>query len=863
LERQRIGTRMFAPPSHNPAKKSAEGKAKSADVAAGPKDPRRPNPVWQSLAMRSGVVQAKLTIGQADDPYEREADRVADQVMRIPAPQSNGHGLSITPVTAHQAQRKCAECEEEEEEEGALQRKESGSTEAPAAAPPMVYETLSSPGRPLDTNTRTFFESRLGSDFSEVLVHDDARAAESAGAMNALAFTVNRHVFFGSGQYSPGTERGNRLLAHELAHVLQQKGQRNIADTGSAVRTQAQPDTLMRQGTDVEDLDSDEFLQERQPNFTGVVVGSWGQSFPAQLVGGERLDTSFPEADHRRAIDFAMDLREPCVIMREYHRLWIYGLKWEGLSAHFSRFTNASTILFLASPEEEGGGVYSVSNVTGHRDVEAFVTEDGGVLLPPGAGQLFLHTGGEFEETMVSAAQNAGAFLGGLMKGLSDADFAGLAKRLQSMAGLNAVFPLPFTIGALHGVGNELIDFARMFDPRQWKAMEAAAQETILMLSDPDGEELAALLGEEVGRTQAASLDQLLNKSLVTFAYEVGKLIGPIIVETLLAFLGIEVGPLALIEKAVDLVKKAPRLTGVLGRMAAEFADVTDLPRLPRPDGNTLHPPHVDIGVPGETQRVIPDSESAGGGRHTEELAPPVEDTPSGHPPRSESTAIIRRPPPMVTLPGGHTLKYDGKRLWICSWPCDEFRLRYRRELDADPNLRAEVDRIEQDMDAAETAGDWATRDRHFDEAILLGARLQLTHFEHLALDLEDGVRKPAEAAAALLLENRIGRSLERLDPNSRTIRHFGKTGDFWDPIAQRSYDHTGGDARLGPGDVLGDVYSHLQKVGVDVVLVDVSGMQAADVAEIIAGIQRQWPDEFAQGAVGSMTGGRGIVIVP
>jgi hypothetical protein len=851
---------MFASHNHNQAKERQGSKPERGDSRSDMKAASEQNPIWQSLAMRSGIVQAKLTIGQADDPYEREADRVADQVMRMPPPKSDGHGLSITSVTSRQARRKCAECEEEDEE-GALQRKESGG-EAVAAAPPIVHETLSSPGQPLDASAREFFESRFSSDFSEVLVHDDARAAESTGEVNARAFTVDHHIVFGAGQYSPGTERGNRLLAHELTHFLQQNGNRNIAGAGSIVRTQARPGALQMQGVDVEDLDSDEFLQERPPNFTGVAVGSWGLLLPAQLVGGERLDTSFPETERSQAIDLATSLREPRVIMREYHRLWIYELKWEGLSARYSRFTNASTIQFLASPENEESGVYSTSNVIGSPDVEAFVTEDGGVLLPPGAGQSFLHTGGEFEDTVISVVQNAGAFLDGMAKGLSGADFAGLAERLRDMAGLNAVFPLPFTVGAMHGIANQLIDFVNLFNPRQWQEMEAAAQAIVLMLSDPDGEELAALLGEEVGRNQAAYLDQLLKKDIVTFAYEVGKLIGPTIIGTLLSFLGIEVGPVALIEDAVDLVKNVPRLKGVLGRMTTEFADVADLPRLPHPDGDALHPPQVDTGAPGEPQRIIPDSDPAAGGRHAKEPATPVEDTPSGHPSGLEPPNTIRRQPPMVTLPDGHNLKYEGKRLWICSWPCDQFRLRYRRELDADPNLRAEVDRIEQAMDAAEAADDFDTYERHFNDAMQLRTRLEETHYEYLTVDLEDGVRKPAEAAAAVRLENYLGRSLERLDPESMIIQRLGKSGDFWDPVAQKSYDHTGGDARFGAGDVLGDIYSHLQKRGMDVVLVDTSAMKDADIAELIAGIQRRFPAEFAQGTAGSATSVRGIVIV-
>ncbi len=179
------------------------------------------NPLWQSLAMRSGVLQRKLTTSQADDPYEREADRVADQVMRMPAPQSEDHGLSITPVTSLQAQRKCSDCEDEEE--GKLQRKESGGAEAPDTAPPIIHEALNSPGQPLDENTRAYFEPRFGYDFSQVRVHTGARASESARAVNALAYTTGRDVVFGTSLYTPHSTEGRRLLAHELTHVMQQR----------------------------------------------------------------------------------------------------------------------------------------------------------------------------------------------------------------------------------------------------------------------------------------------------------------------------------------------------------------------------------------------------------------------------------------------------------------------------------------------------------------------------------------------------------------------------------------------------------------------------------------------------------------
>jgi len=90
-----------------------------------------------------------------------------------------------------------------------------------AGVPPLVKEVMRSPGQPLEGKTRTFFEQHLGHDFSQVRVHTDERAARSAQGVNALAYTVGRDISFGSAQFAPETEAGRKLLAHELAHVVQ------------------------------------------------------------------------------------------------------------------------------------------------------------------------------------------------------------------------------------------------------------------------------------------------------------------------------------------------------------------------------------------------------------------------------------------------------------------------------------------------------------------------------------------------------------------------------------------------------------------------------------------------------------------
>lgn len=134
---------------------------------------------------------------------------------------------TVTPVHSTVLQRcsngvECAECRQKRlENEGTLKR--SAVNSAPTnSVPPIVHNVLSSSGQLLDAGTRAFMEPRFGHDFSRVRVHTDDKAAESARAVNALAYSVGRDVVFGVGQYAPGTSEGKRLMAHELTHVVQQ-----------------------------------------------------------------------------------------------------------------------------------------------------------------------------------------------------------------------------------------------------------------------------------------------------------------------------------------------------------------------------------------------------------------------------------------------------------------------------------------------------------------------------------------------------------------------------------------------------------------------------------------------------------------
>jgi hypothetical protein len=174
-------------------------------------------PVRSHGSLSNGV-QAKLTINDPGDQHEQEAHRVAEQVMRMPGPM-----LRLQRKCACGSTASGASCEKCQNQSVQLKR-----TTTPAnagsggSAPSSVHDVLRSPGRPLEASAREFMEMRFSTDFSHVRVHSDAAAASSARQINALAYTAGHNVVFGAGQYSPHTDKGKALLAHELAHVVQQ-----------------------------------------------------------------------------------------------------------------------------------------------------------------------------------------------------------------------------------------------------------------------------------------------------------------------------------------------------------------------------------------------------------------------------------------------------------------------------------------------------------------------------------------------------------------------------------------------------------------------------------------------------------------
>ncbi len=193
--------------------------APTGGIVTRPATGRRPSQVpVRSIPVpaASPPIQRKQVISSPGGPDEHEADDLAEAVLAMPDHTAKG---SAQPML----QRKCTGCENEEKEPIKTKQAPSAS-KGTALDPGPAVSAARHGGTPLPGEVRSYFEPRFGHDFSEVRVHVGPDPAAGAQAVQARAYTIGNEIVFGAGEFAPATSEGKRLLAHELAHTVQQAG---------------------------------------------------------------------------------------------------------------------------------------------------------------------------------------------------------------------------------------------------------------------------------------------------------------------------------------------------------------------------------------------------------------------------------------------------------------------------------------------------------------------------------------------------------------------------------------------------------------------------------------------------------------
>lgn len=225
-----------------------------------------------------GVVQTKLAVSKPADPLEKEADRAAERVMRMPAPERvqsspGAPAAPSAPRTVKEDKLRPANDDEKiqraakdekarppseqkvlppaEDTKGAAEEKvqraaKDDTVQRFGEGAPSIVKDAQSPvvtaatgGQALTPDVRDFMEPRLGAELGDVRVHSDENAHSLSSHLSARAFTYRNHVFFGRGEYQPGTQSGRQLLAHELTHTVQQGAATRRAKVPEVQRTPA------------------------------------------------------------------------------------------------------------------------------------------------------------------------------------------------------------------------------------------------------------------------------------------------------------------------------------------------------------------------------------------------------------------------------------------------------------------------------------------------------------------------------------------------------------------------------------------------------------------------------------------------
>ncbi|KAB8155974.1 DUF4157 domain-containing protein [Kordia sp. TARA_039_SRF] len=202
--------------------------------------------IFYESSQETPFIQAKLAIGQSNDRYEREADAMADKIVRKSNSNVSISAAKISSQKNNSVQRKI----EKEDEISQVQLQTSNTAKTPSSSFESKLKTSKGSGSPMTNSVKTEMETGFGQNFSNVRIHTGNHAIQMSRDIGAKAFTNGNNIYFNSSNYNPTSTTGKRLLAHELTHVVQQKSSSSVIQKDSnPTATTTTPNTAETQAT--------------------------------------------------------------------------------------------------------------------------------------------------------------------------------------------------------------------------------------------------------------------------------------------------------------------------------------------------------------------------------------------------------------------------------------------------------------------------------------------------------------------------------------------------------------------------------------------------------------------------------------
>lgn len=780
--------------------------------------------------------------------------------------------------------------EEEEKEKLNVSRKPSATSNLQSSneITNEISNLRSGGGSLLDNYTTELMESRFGREFGSVRLHTNTKAAESAQSVNALAYTVGQDIVFGTGQYAPRTKEGQRLIAHELAHVIQQKNipvrvqrmtehaaevahERSIKreeESKKAISSMSVDDRLNR----IREIHGYWWVGPSDEAELEYIWGTFGNSL--EQIASDNLELWKKSLDYGAELDdlpqveaiksrYENDVKQKAVdyliINRNYinEELTRLGL-WEeresqpseekrknmaDLQEAADQFRKAqeyqNELLRLQvgydwDIEEGPGGMTKAKKYPGtfSPKVKPHMGPSGNEVPPLPAWEKVKDQYDRLGSVMTGLSQKHPAIfavsreekVGELAKSTPEQ-----ARLIVRTAFFEVLENIEKTFPKIHSGDLDWRDLKPIHEQfRTAQTASASGKNWSLPLNKWIVEDI---LSDHESKEFWISLGLSV---LAAAAFVVAELVSFgtatffIAAGVGIAATGIQVGRSW--EHYFDLAQASK------ANIKPELALVSQGQASAALIGAILDTAFAFLDVYGPAAkgvRAVRGVEKEAlevGEKKIAELA----SRETAEAAISTGVRIQRR------TVGGNILKLTERgQLVICSWPCEFLRSRYARELSeaSSHSLSHSLDDIERRFIDAERVGDISALEKAFDDAVDVERQLAERHVEHLSLDISGSVRRrPVEAGAAVAVEQQIGRSLERLNPGDPVVSRLGKTGDFWDPVTRSSYDHVGaGSGTAGPGAFLGDVYGHLHlKQGVDFVVADLRAMSSGDIQIVL-----------------------------